>query len=171
MSKLRLVKVTVEDKKKIKIYKMLQKIGKNENGFENKGFGMSIEEYRGYIDELIEAEDPTRLKPGMVPQTVFWLYDNDEVIGFSKMRHYLNDKLRVRGGHIGYGIRKDKRNMGYGRKILELTLEEIADLEIKEILITCDSDNIASRKVIEHNGGRLVTVTEGLCSYEISEED
>ena len=28
-------------------------------------------------------------------------------------------------------------------------------MELKRVLVTCDSDNTSSRKIIEHNGGRF----------------
>jgi len=37
--------------------------------------------------------------------------------------------------------------------VLKLALEEIRVYGIKNILITCDEDNIGSRKIIEKNGG------------------
>lgn len=36
-----------------------------------------------------------------------------------------------------------------------------------DLLLTCDDDNIGSRRVIEANGGVLETVTDGTCRYWI----
>jgi predicted acetyltransferase len=40
-------------------------------------------------------------------------------------------------------------------RILGLALERARDLGIWKVLVTCDADNIGSRKIIEANGGRL----------------
>ena len=64
--------------------------------------------------------------------------------------------LEREGGHVGYDIRPSERNRGYGTEILRLTLEEARVRNIVPILVTCDDDNIASIRVIEKNGGRLV---------------
>ena len=46
--------------------------------------------------------------------------------------------------------------MGYGKKVLQLGLEESKTLiEDDKILITCDDDNVGSYKIIESNGGIL----------------
>ena len=48
-----------------------------------------------------------------------------------------------------------RRCRGYGRAILALTLEVTREIGLRRVLITCDSDNIGSRKIIEHNGGQF----------------
>ena len=77
------------------------------------------------------------------------------VLGTSRLRHHLNERLRLMGGHIGYGIRPSEQRKGYGTQILALTLVEARKLGIKRVLVTCDVDNIASVRVIEKNGGFL----------------
>ena len=59
------------------------------------------------------------------------------------------------GGNIGYGIIPSKRGLGYGTKALKLTLEKAKELGLKKVLLTCNSTNIGSKKVIEANGGLL----------------
>ena len=164
----RLVQAKATDRNDRDIYEMLQDIDKNENGFENGAYGLRPGEFDQYILGLIEGADLGKVKQGRVPQTVFWLYDNDRIIGFSKMRHFLNEGLRLKGGHIGYGIRKSMRGQGYGNKILELTLEKINALGVTKVLITCNSTNVASRRVIEKNGGTLASIIENECAYWIS---
>jgi len=39
--------------------------------------------------------------------------------------------------------------------LLRLGLEKARERGLKRVLITCDETNLASRKVIEHNGGIL----------------
>ena len=71
------------------------------------------------------------------------------------IRQRLNEHLLQIGGHIGYNIRPSERGKGYGNKILELALQEAKDMGIEKIRITCDVDNVASRKIIEKSGGVL----------------
>ncbi|MCD4817877.1 MAG: GNAT family N-acetyltransferase [Candidatus Cloacimonetes bacterium] len=65
------------------------------------------------------------------------------------------DKLRIEGGHIGYGIRPSARNQGYGTKILELALKKVSEIGIKKVLVTCDKQNIHSARIILKNGGKF----------------
>jgi predicted acetyltransferase len=67
----------------------------------------------------------------------------------------LTENLRIEGGHIGYGIRPSARNQGCGTKILELALEKVREMGIKQVLVTCDKDNVHSARVIQKNGGKL----------------
>ena len=64
------------------------------------------------------------------------------------------------GGHIGYGIKYSKWNLGYGTKMLSLALKKAKQMGLNRILITCDEDNIGSSKVIENNGGVLENIIE-----------
>ena len=103
--------------------------------------------------------DPAKLKPGQVPQTVFWVLDAEgEAVGMVRLRHYLNDKLRVHGGHCGYYVRSDQRGKGYGRALLGLALDELRHLGETRALITTYPGNAASIRVIESNGGQFADV-------------
>jgi predicted acetyltransferase len=71
------------------------------------------------------------------------------------MRHYLNEKLRDHGGHIGYYIRKDCRGRGYARTALRQVLAEFSKLGERRAMLTVNLDNLASIRVIEACGGVL----------------
>jgi|GEM_PF-393209 predicted acetyltransferase len=87
---------------------------------------------------------------------ILWLVQEDEYLGQLSIRPDLcTAYLITYGGHIGYSIRPSKRQQGLGKKILQLGLQESRRLGLKKILVTCDSDNLASKKIIEHNGGRF----------------
>jgi predicted acetyltransferase len=96
------------------------------------------------------------LPPGIVPMTSFWLVEDDQtVIGESRLRHRLTPALEIEGGHIGYAIRPSARRKGYGTRILALTLERARVMGLRQVLVTCNTDNIASARIIEKNGGLL----------------
>lgn len=63
----------------------------------------------------------------------------------------------MRGGHIGFYIGRDQRRKGYGKEALRLALMELRSFGGRRALLTVDSDNIASIKVIEANGAQLGT--------------
>lgn len=93
--------------------------------------------------------------PGFVPQTPFWITRGDDYVGRLNIRHYLNEKLRLFGGHIGYAVRPSMRRKGYGTRALALGLVEARKLGLERVLVTCDDGNIGSKKIIEANGGVL----------------
>jgi predicted acetyltransferase len=79
----------------------------------------------------------------------------DHVVGRISLRHALTPWLLEVGGHIGYAVRPSARGRGYATRALALMLPVAAAHGIDPVLITCDDTNVASRKVIEANGGVL----------------
>ena len=59
-------------------------------------------------------------------------------------------------GHIGYSVVPWKRRRGYATQALTDILPEAIQVGLPHVELTTDASNIASRKVIEANGGRLV---------------
>jgi predicted acetyltransferase len=108
-----------------------------------------------YVSTVISQSEGKNLPEGYVPQSNFWLVDKNEFIGRVSIRHSLTDHLLKEGGHIGYDIRPSKRRLGYGKKILELSLLKAKELGIQKVLVTCDETNIGSKKIIEANSGIL----------------
>jgi len=59
-------------------------------------------------------------------------------------------------GHIGYSVVPWKQRRGYATQALRLLLPEAAAEGLSYVEITTDPENIASQRVIEANGGKLV---------------
>lgn len=106
-----------------------------------------------YIAFTQDHERGKNLPKDWMPYSTYWLMDNDEFIGELRIRPALTEHLRNIGGQIGYTIKPSKRKKGYGKKILELAIPKAKGLGLKKILITCDETNLASKKIIEANGG------------------
>lgn len=122
-----------------------------ETQFEYKG-----EPFDVLVSKLRDWKQGRQLPKGWVPCSTFYLVrDNGTILGKSSLRHKLNEHLRTIGGHVGYVIRPDQRQRGYGTEILRLTLHEAGKLGLQKVLVTCDENNIASAKIIEKNGGLL----------------
>jgi len=111
-------------------------------------------------------EDPATPKPAAwVSGTYLWILDDDTVVGRISLRHELTPWLREVGGHIGYAVRPSARNQGHATVALALMGTIAADRGIDPALVTCDEDNLASRTVIERNGGVLEDVRNGKLRY------
>jgi predicted acetyltransferase len=113
---------------------------------------VTFEEWLKWIEE--DRNEQT-YSFGTVPQDLYFLINKDErVLGAITIRHFLNERLKKNGGHFGIGIRPSERLRGYASKMIELgILIAKKDYGIKEILYTCDRDNIGSAKAIINNGG------------------
>ena len=127
--------------------------------------GRSAADWPAFVHRSAEEAAGRPATPDRVPQTVFILTrvapnGGRDALGVSKLRHYLTPTLEDIGGHIGYGIRPDERGKGYGTQILALTLPYARALGLARVLLTCDTDNIRSARVILANGG--VLTSEGL---------
>ena len=107
------------------------------------------------LQRLSDLREGRNVPEGFVPCTFLWLVTENEYLGHVSIRHVLNPWLEKIAGHIGYRIRPRHRRQGYGRLILRLALPEAHRLGINPALVTCDATNVASRKIIEANGGVL----------------
>ena len=116
--------------------------------FKNESFPAFLKRLKGYRTGI-------GLPKGWIPATMYWLVDGTTFLGRLSIRHQLTKNLRKVGGHIGYAIRPSKRGKGHGTKMLTLSLAKARELGLRKVLITCDETNMASRRVIEKNGGVL----------------
>lgn len=150
------------------IFEMIMEIGPGENGFVNNGFDLAYSEFPDFIRDRIALSRGDNLLPNYVPQTNYWLLIDSYPVGVGKLRHSLNDQLRKSGGYIGYSIRPSERGKGFGKILLAELLKKAADLGIDKVMLTCEPNNVASRKVIEANRGILSGIGDGKCNYWIS---
>lgn len=115
-------------------------------------------DFRGYVRHQRQMGRGIGLKPGWVPCTVLWGVSPELslIVGELHIRHRLTPALEKEGGHIGYTITPSLRGKGFGTRQLALGLEKVRELlDVERVLVTCDTDNIASARVIQKNGGIL----------------
>lgn len=111
-------------------------------------------EFDAFVGDLARMADESRIRQAGYRDCVFWLIDNGRYVGQTSIRPELGTPYLITyGGHIGYSIRPSHRRQGYGRRVLQLALEQCATLGLERALVTCDEDNTASRRIIEANGG------------------
>ena len=109
------------------------------------------------FDHYLEDLDITHPDPLHVTDSNFFALDEerDIFVGAINIRHYLNERLLLLGGHIGDGVRPSERRKGYATEIIRLGLEECRKLGIDRVLMICNKNNIGSMKSILNNGGVL----------------
>jgi len=146
---IRLIKPNIKYKKS---FLEAQKEFKREDRQEDKLKKLD-DNFQAYIKLLKNQEKGKDLPDGYVPASVYWLAEGNKFIGKVSIRHKLIEPLRKWGGHIGYVIRPSERKKGYGTKILSLALKKAKHLGFKKVLITCNEDNIGSKRIIEKNDG------------------
>ncbi|MBZ5738459.1 GNAT family N-acetyltransferase [Nocardioides mangrovi] len=103
------------------------------------------------------GDTATPIPEDRVHCTYFWMTDGDgptrEVVGFLALRHALTPWLLEEGGHIGYAVRPARRREGHAGRALALAVGEAGALGLDRVLVTCDDDNVGSRRTIEAGGG------------------
>lgn len=114
---------------------------------------LDYRDFENYCANL-EVKDPSG---GLVSDSTFFCLDEerDIFLGAVNIRHYLNDKLLLNGGHIGDGVRPSERRKGIATAMIGLALEECRKLGISRVLMVCDKENVGSARSILNNGGVL----------------
>jgi predicted acetyltransferase len=124
--------------------------------------------YEDLLKYFYDAEHDINLPRGYVPDSNYFFVDEEEnILGFVNIRHYLNDILLKIRGHIAYGIRPSMRGKGLSKKMLKLALEKAKERGINRILMVCDKSNVASAKTIIANGGILENEVYDVTDHEI----
>ena len=143
-----------------------------------KGVAASIEELaqidkdaRSFIEHLTdrEAKGPPVILPDgstvpRLPGFRLWLWDTEFCgsIGF-RWQPGTSELPTYVLGHIGYAVVPWKEGLGYAKLAQKLMLEHARDEGLEYVEITTDPGNVASRRVIEVNGGVLI---ERFCKPE-----
>ena len=108
------------------------------------------------VDRLTEAI-PER---NFVPAYHFFICDKEgNRMGYCDLRIGYNDNLYY-GGHIGYGVDEKYRGHHYAAKACELLFSLARKHGMEYLYITCDPDNLPSRKTLEYLQGTLVEIAE-----------
>ena len=144
----------------VDIYEMLQEIPKDENGFINTVNGMTFEEYKKWLIHSDSMSKGIGLEDWQVPSSSYWLFVDGHPVGKGNIRHFLTDKLRAEGGHIGYAIRPSERNKGYGTVLLKMIIKEAKKMNIGRVLLTVRNSNTNSIKVALNNNGKIEKISE-----------
>ncbi len=106
-----------------------------------------INDYEKWLKKL-EYERNIVADNVFVPNETYFLVreNDDKIIGMVNLRTELNERVKNSYGSIGYGIRPKERRKGYNKINLYLTLLECQRRGIKNVVLSCEKDNIASSK-------------------------
>lgn len=112
--------------------------------------------YAGFYDLISRMKHGGYPTPEIVPMDSYFIEADGRMLGDLFIRHQLSDHLEKIGGHIGYKVRPSCRNRGVATASLRLGLKALADLGIEHALVTCNTTNAASARVIEKCGGMRI---------------
>lgn len=151
----------------------------------HRSYLVAIDEYRaegGYPDfDNLDVDDPQRFAlyiqqlrvdprrgpaADLPPMTLLWWVDGATYLGRISVWHRL-DGVLADSGHIGYDTRPSVRGRGHATAMLAAALPEIAHLGINPALATVRAANLASRRVLEANGARLLENKAGRLRFHL----
>ncbi len=93
-------------------------------------------------------------------QALRWWVEGDEYLARISLRfralRETNPSFYAGHGDIGYDVRPTKRGQGVGAAMLRAMLSFARDQGYPDVLITCDTGNAASRRVLEKAGGSFL---------------
>jgi predicted acetyltransferase len=138
-----------------KEWRFCRAMPEDENGLVSQWAGISREDFvTSALPKMLERARGENLPEGQVPDTVYFLWDEGEIVGQFRLRHYLNESLRRGAGHIGYYIAPPYRGKNAATEGLRLLLELAAKVvPEKEFYLRLRKGNLASLRVMEKNGG------------------
>lgn len=141
-----------------KEFKAIKQIPFYENGYINKYCFMNKQTFEtAGIQSMLDSAGGFNLPEDDVPESYYFLWKDNIIVGLFKIRHYLNDELREGSGHIGFGIIKEYRGNHYGTEGLKLTLQKCGEIvKEDEVLMACYRNNMPSLKVMLNNGAKIV---------------
>lgn len=128
--------------------------------FVGSGFSFNFgyqpgDDFAQYLRHLDDEAHGRNLKPGFVP-ALFLVGDvGGTIIGRLSLRLALNDYLATIGGHIGFAVCPAYRGNHFAKAMLRAALPLAKAHGLDEVLLTCDADNLASKKTIVACGGRF----------------
>lgn len=130
---------------------------KRESPEDAENFFLNPENF-SFIDfySLVRSLSKKSTLPEGWVRTRFYLVKEDGIIvGMGNIRYDDSDFILNYAGHIGYSVAPWERKKGYGYEILKNLLPLAKDLGMGKVLLTCDIDNLSSKKIIEKNNGIL----------------
>ena len=164
-------KANFEDSEKE--YAFVSEVPEDENGFINEWLKIAREDFEEKaLKVMLAQEKGEQLPEGYVPQTIFFLWNDKEIVGQFNVRHYLCESLVEGSGHVGYFIGKAYRGNGYATEGLRLTLQLAKDIiPEEEVYLRVSKDNPSSLRVMQKCGGYIHHEDESKYYVRIAKKD
>jgi tagatose 1,6-diphosphate aldolase len=127
---------------------------------------LSREQLSRFVREFPLGRQNANPEKGFVPAYHFWMRLRPEyglpvqIAGGIGLRVGHTDNLEMYLGHIGYNVYPPARGHHYASRAVRLLLPFARRVGINPLWITCNPDNIASRRTCQRAGGQLVEIVK-----------
>jgi tagatose 1,6-diphosphate aldolase len=116
----------------------------------------------GDLQLVLEEMNPADPAKGFVPAYQFKmvLVGHEEKIGGINLRIGNTEHLVKYNGHIGYGVEPEHRGHRYAARSVRLLLPLARKHGLQTLWITCNPDNVASRRTCELAGSEFIEIVD-----------
>ena len=114
----------------------------------------------GEIQLVVRNKHPADRLRGYLPVYQFdiRLPGHNDSIGSVSLRIGNTKHVVMYAGHIGYGIKEQYRGHRYAAKACNLVKQVAIDHRLKTVWITCNPDNVPSRRTCQILGSEFVEI-------------
>jgi len=81
-------------------------------------------------------------------------------LGSIRLRVGSTPHVELYAGHVGYSVHPSHRGHRYAARALRLLLPLARELILDPLWITCDPDNVASRRTLERAGAEFIEIID-----------
>ncbi|MEW6754324.1 MAG: GNAT family N-acetyltransferase [Candidatus Latescibacterota bacterium] len=116
----------------------------------------------GEVDLVLWGQHASDAARGWVPSYDFRIVQHGTRtrLGSLSLRVGDTEHVRLYVGHIGYGIAPPHRGHRYAASACQIVARVALDHGLEDLWITCNPDNLASRRTCEIIGARFVELVE-----------
>jgi predicted acetyltransferase len=124
--------------------------------------GAELDTMTPLVDGELELHliDHTLVAPSRAPVYRYALRVGGTMIGTATLRLVPGDYYERYAGQIGYGVAPDHRGHHYAARACKLLFELARHHGATTLWITCNPENVASRRTCELVGGELVDIVD-----------
>ena len=124
----------------------------------------------GELALLVAEQRPAQPEKEYVPEYRLGMYVGDERVGTLSFRAVSTPLLEQVSGHIGYDVDEAFRGHRYAERACRLILPLARQHGFRELVITCNPDNIASYRTCERLGADMTGIVEVPEGHEMREK-
>jgi len=88
------------------------------------------------------------------------LAELDAPVGTIVLRVGMHDDLLMYNGHVGYFVNTDCRGHGFAERAVRLLFPFARRMGMEYVIITCNPDNLPSRRTCEKLGGDFLGIVD-----------
>ncbi|MGX8833826.1 GNAT family N-acetyltransferase [Amedibacillus sp. YH-ame6] len=122
-----------------------------------------------HVKEWIHKHSVHALNKHVLPHMTYWVLLDNQPIGIATLKKELSQALYADSGHIGICIMQNFRKQGYASLALQALIQEAhTQYHMEDILLCCEYNNDASRKLCERVGG-IIKHEDSFVHYWISQ--